>query len=347
MNIQILSRTQALSVDSDQWRQLAENSFYSNPFFEDWMLLPALAHLQTQAEVYLVVAYKEDRLVALFPIKKVRRRWGLGYLSVWKHRHCFLTDPLCVDPSDLTVIINQLMGRFKLSMLRITDHSLYAYGRDIHSNSIVIPESRGAIFKSHNIEQYLLAMPRKTRLENKRISRRFFRQTHASYVTSEDDKKRNWFKAFCELEHSGWKQKVKGSILSSQSDYQFYRAVFRTDTSREKIKFQGLFNESEAFAISFRLISNGHAFDVKTSFNETYKSLYPGVNLELCNMHGLASENFSLVDSCTLSNNYLINRLWPHQRKIYTSLYFHKGPLNQILKRLYQFKNRRALHKKD
>ena len=53
------------------------------------------------------------------------------------------------------------------------------------------------------------------------------------------------------------------------------------------MKFQGLFNDKGAIAMSIRLISNNRGFDIKTSFNESRRALYPGVTLEICNMQDL------------------------------------------------------------
>ena len=340
MRVELLERKQVESIDSLQWQQLANNSVYTNPFYESWNLLSALKFLDKNANVYVATAYKNDQLIALFPVKVIKHKIGIRYLSIWKHEHCFLTDPLCSHPKELAKIINRVIRQLKVMIARFDHHSLYSYGRYVDQHSVVFRASRGAIFDTKNTREYLLTMPRKIRLENKRIAKRFSAKTEAVYETSDTKEKFDWLDAYCHLEHSGWKKSVSGSILSEPNTYQYYLGLQRAAEPLGKIQFQGFFNQQGALAISFRIVSNKRAFELKTSYNEKYKELYPGVNLEIKNMQELESNDYEFVDSCTVSENYLINRLWPNQRQIYTSLYFHGGILGKLLKLVYRFKSR-------
>ena len=239
MEVKILTRKEALSVDKKAWEQLANDSYFTNPFYERWMLAPALEFLQLNDEVRLVVAYKNNELIALFPIKIVRTKWGLRYLTVWKHKQCYLTDPLCSNPVELSLIINRVIRKLKVSVLRITHHSLYSYGRYIDQHSVVFRATRGAILDLKSVREYLLTMPRKVRLENKRIYKRFFEQAEATYATSDDNSTRNWLEEYCRLEHSGWKRKVNGSILSSPGELKYYQALYQKRAGERKNEISG------------------------------------------------------------------------------------------------------------
>lgn len=344
MQVKILHSEQVDQVDVSQWEALAVKSAFTNPFYEPWSLIPALKYLAEETNIRLVVAYKDDALIALFPIELGSRKFGIQYIDVWKHHHCFLTDPLCSQPLELARIMNRVIRSLKLMAVRIRDHSLNSYGRYIDERSVVIKYTRGAIFDTQDVHNHLLTMPRKTRLENKRIERRFLKQTKANYLTSDTSSEIDWLTEFCDLEHAGWKRNANGSILSHHNTHCYYQAMYENARRLDKIKFQGYFNEQGALAISFRVITNNQAFDLKTCYNEEYKSLYPGVILEFANLRDLAQFDYKFVDSCTSTENFLINRIWPDQRSLYTSFYFHGGLLSKLLKTIYRFKKRRYLN---
>ena len=343
MQVKILNSEQANQIDRQQWDKLADQSAFTNPFYESWCLLPAFKFLTENLDIRIVCAYKDDELIALFPIELGKRKLGVQYIDIWKHHHCFLTDPLCSQPLELSRIMNRVIRALNMMAVRIRDHSLFSYGRYIDERSVVLKYTRGAILDTKNTQEYLLTLPRKMRLENKRISKRFFNKTKAEYWTSDTHPEIDWLKAFCDLEHAGWKRTVEGSILSHQNTHHYYQAMHDNAKQMGKIKFQGFFNQQGSLAVAFRIISRNQAFDLKTCYNEDYRELYPGVNLEFANMHDLPQYGYDYVDSCTMSENYLINRIWPDQRSLYTSFYFHGGFVSKVLKIIYRFKNRRAL----
>ncbi len=340
MRVKILTRSQASNIDSTQWNNLASTSLFVNPFYESWSLLPALEFLQKEDEVYVVATYKDDVLNALFPIRLRQSYFGLQYLSLWQHDHCFICDPLCQKTSDLANIFNFVLRKMKVSMMRIPSHSVLSYGQEIDMKSVVFSTTRGAIFNSNELKTHLDNLPRKIRIENRRITNRLFKETNALYITSRDNPERNWLEDYCQLEHAGWKKKAGGSILSEPSVYDYYSSMYKYTKSSKQMEFQGLFYEQTMLAISFRIISKKQAFELKTTYNEQYKKLCPGVVLEIMNLIDLSNSGFKLIDSSTNSDNDLINRLWPEQRTLVNSSYFNRRLSGKLLKIIYKIKNR-------
>ncbi len=340
MQIKILPREQISNVDINQWDTLANSSLFVNPFYESWSLIPALELLQRDDKVYLVAAYTGSKLVALFPIHLKRSYFGIQYLSLWQHEHCFICDPLCQDSSKLARIFNHVLDKMNVSMIRIPQHSELSYGVNVDNSSVVFSSTRGAIFNTADIKNHLDSLPRRTRIENKRITKRLFKETNAVYKTSTDDPNRNWLADYCNLEHQGWKKRVSGSILSDQSVYDYYQCIYDKSKASGRMGFQGISDGDNLLAISFRLTSHDYAFEMKTTYNEQYKRLYPGVVLELLNLIDLSKSKYRFVDSNTSSDNYLINRLWPEQRKLVNSMYFNQRLSGKLLKLLYRLKNR-------
>lgn len=354
MELKIIDRKSIHKIDINDWHRLSEESTYPNPFYEPFILIPALKHLSINRHIKVVCAYKDDCLFALFPIEIIKHKLGFRYISIWKSSECFLCDPLCTNTQGLTLIISRLLRKLQIKILRIDDHSAYSFGRYLDQNSVVFEYERGSVLNTNNVNVDLNNLSRKVRLENKRIKKRFYEKTNAVYLTSKKMPDINWLDEYCQLEHSGWKKTVKGSILSQPNTYAYFKALCEEGEKQGTISYQGLFikseneteknqNNFESLAISIRVSTHKKAFELKTCYSETFKKYYPGVNLELANLNDDELLNFDFVDSCAQPDNSLINRIWPSQRKIYSSIYFHRGILGYILKRVYRFKNRKYL----
>jgi len=340
MKIEILPRDRVLEIDTDQWRRLAELSLFVNPFYEPWCLVPAIEWLQKEDEVYIVTAWENNQLIALFPIHVIKSKFGIAYLSLWQHLQCVICDPLCSDSSKLSKVFNYVLQKMNVSMMRIPTHSELSYGKKIDTSSVVFSSTRGAISNITDVKSHLDSLPSRVRLENKRIIKRLFKETNAIYSISNTSPNRSWMADYCQLEHLGWKKKVSGSILSTPEIEQYYQRIYNNSKDTGRMEFQGIFDGETLLAVSFRITSHNHAFEMKTSYNERYKKLYPGVVLEILNLIELSKSKFQFVDSSTSSDNHLINRLWPEQRNLASSQYFSRSLSGKLLKLLYRIKNR-------
>lgn len=347
MRVEILTRKEAIKISSEQWDYLSDSSKNINPFFERWCLSPALKYLDCEKELYVVVAYIEDQLSVLFPIHIRRHALRFRYISVWQHSQCFFCEPLCINRNLLYEVIHFVMVKMGLSIIRLPIHEKYAFGQDIDSQSISFPFSRGVVSNFSELDSHFEKLPRRTKLENKRIVNRLFSVTGALYICSRKDEERNWLEDYCQLENSGWKGRTGGSIQSTPDVYSYYQEVYNTAINSGRMEFQGLFNQCEVLAISLRICSKNKGFDLKTSYNEMFKELYPGVVLEIQNLKALSNSAFEMIDSCATPGNRLINRIWPEQRNIQLSYYFDRGFIGRVLRWLYKLKIKKTYQKTD
>ena len=91
----MLRGAQALAEIVPAWDELAAAALEPNPFYESWMLRPAIEHLGGE-DVRVVTVRASGKLGALLP---VQGRFGYKGLPVrtmrnWRHRHCLLGTPL-------------------------------------------------------------------------------------------------------------------------------------------------------------------------------------------------------------------------------------------------------------
>src|ERR1700742_3092926 len=86
-----------------QWEDLAAKAVAPNPFYESWMLRPALEHLSDGVDLRVVLIFAPNRarpaepiLCGIFPLERSPRHKGVPCrtLSMWRHKYCQLGTPL-------------------------------------------------------------------------------------------------------------------------------------------------------------------------------------------------------------------------------------------------------------
>ena len=85
----------ALAAIIPAWEALAANACEANPFYEPWILLPAL-RAQGAANFRCVLAWDGEALVGFLPFERLRRYKGLpvATLTSWRHSTLLLCTPL-------------------------------------------------------------------------------------------------------------------------------------------------------------------------------------------------------------------------------------------------------------
>src|SRR5438552_2405850 len=94
--IQVLRDRESLAAIVSPWEELAAHALEPNPFYEPWILLPAL-RAQGEGEQFRCISiWDEGRLLGLFPFERRRRFKGLPVttLTSWRHSAYLLCTPL-------------------------------------------------------------------------------------------------------------------------------------------------------------------------------------------------------------------------------------------------------------
>lgn len=322
MKIEILNRSDINQIDLEQWQKLSSDSIYVNPFYEPWCLVPALRHLDPQKEVYVVATYDGGRLTALFPVYVKSHRLFIRRVAIWKHSQCFLSNPLCLEETPLASIFCYVAQNLSATIFQIKDHTPFSSAHTLDVPNVIIRSTRGAIFFTGEIAEHLKTLPKKQRSENNRIKRRLLEKFDARYQTSRGMPGIDWLDTYCKLEDSGWKRQKNGSIYANPEVRRYYLELHKEAIKSGKIEFQGLFSGDITLAASFRIASRNRAFELKTTYNERFRTYYPGAVLELMNLESIDAGSYQSVDSCTSPENYVVNRLWPDRMDIWNSFYF-------------------------
>jgi hypothetical protein len=338
IDIRLVDRDDAATIDPDAWDLLADNARIPNPFYERWNLLSAVKHLDKSEKVFIVTGYQSGRLVCLFPVCLKRKAVFFPYLMLWQFRDCLMSDVLYDGSVPLTSVFRALMDRLKVQMIVSPTHRKEGFEIAAGCSFCQIRRSRKAVVESTSWEEYQSKLPRKYRKENRRIITRLLEKVGAQYITAEDDLVDRWLPLYMDTENISWKAR-HGHVTSSDINRRNYleEAISRGEKTK-KIEFQALVKDDEVLAVSFRFKAQNNAYEIKTTYNETYKQYHPGVVLELLNIKSVLEKGFTLVDSCAFKNK-VVDRLWPDDVVLYRTVVFKKtiaGKLAQLVYKGYR-----------
>src|SRR5690242_6566051 len=93
--IEVVREPARLAAIVPAWEALAANACEANPFYEPWILLPALT-AQPDAEFRCVLVWDAEQLAGFFPFERQRRYKGMpiATFASWRHRSYLLCTPL-------------------------------------------------------------------------------------------------------------------------------------------------------------------------------------------------------------------------------------------------------------
>lgn len=323
MKLVYYTRAQAGEIPLDAWRKLARRACVSNPFYEHWNLLPALQHLELQAEVTVVTAWKDDELVALFPLHFYLKLPLFQIAYIWKHDECFCTSPLVLDKKTWSKLLPQVLEQRGIHMLISTTQAKQAFVPKHSLHSTRCSYRRPALDASLSFPEMEASWSKKRRKDGNRLLQKTFKKMQANYsnnTTASDCSAA--FEQYKNIEVKGWKGRSGSALTLHPATDRYYQAVIKEGSAHQKVQMQLLSLPEKVIAASLRLVTNDCAFEVKTSYCEDNRNLSPGVMLEMLNMRQLSESTLSRADSCTLAGNRILEALWPKRIAIYNSVYF-------------------------
>jgi len=164
---------------------------------------------------------------------------------------------------------------------------------------------------------------------------RLLGQKDVVYTTVDDELASKWLPLFLNMEGNSWKGKAGRAVEQDNEKLKYLREVVKLGEQRKKIKFQVLQKGHEVLALSFRYVTRNTLYEIKTTYNEKYNKLYPGIVLELLNVQDMLNSDYKLADSCATPHNSVINRIWPDRRDIFRTVLFRRTMLGEVAETFY------------
>lgn len=309
------------------WEDLAANAAEPNPFYEHWMLRPALEHLGGGQEVGIAAVWTEGELSTVVPLVRSRFK-GLPAraLMAWRHPHCLLCTPLVRKGRSAAEAIGALIdwagmaadGAPLLEFRYLVAGGAFdaALSDAIAARGIASLASgaytRGVLRRAADAETYLATISGHTRRASGKKERQLHARGRLEYrVLKPDEDPAGWIEGFLALEAAGWKGQAGSALACSGKNRRFAVEVMREAHRRGRLLASGIDFDGKPIG---RLVCFGAgegAIAFKTAYDESFKTYGPGVLTELHAIREFhAGTALQWIDSFTAPGNALIDRLW-------------------------------------
>ncbi len=321
--VQVLRDRQSLAAIVRPWEELAANALEANPFYEPWVLLPAL-WARGDDDFECVSIWQDATLIGLFPFERKTsfRRLPVATLASWRHSAYLLCTPLV--RADAAHIALQALLRWAVDEASVVellylpasgafDDTLRAVAKTIVRTARF---SRALLVKGSSAEAYMEeAMSAQLRRQVRRNERRLAAMGAETVVVRPGDAIGDEIERFLDLEAGGWKGRQGGALAASAQNLRFGREVLAAAHKRGRLHMVGINCEGRAIARRVTLLAGDGAYAFKTTYDEDYAAYSPGVLAEaLClrEFHDLPGVRW--MDSYTDPDNAIVNRMWKDRR---------------------------------
>ena len=322
--IQVLRDRESLAAIVSPWEELAAHALEPNPFYEPWILLPAL-RAQGEGEQFRCISiWDEGRLLGLFPFERRRRFKGLPVttLTSWRHSAYLLCTPLV--RADAAIECLRALVRWAVSEASVLE-LLYMPANGPFDDALraAAPTvvrtarfSRALLVKGASADAYMEeAMSGQLRRQLRRNERRLREQGMLTLSVGPGADIGDEIERFLELEASGWKGREGGALAASPANLEFGRTVLREAHRRGRLQMVGLDCGDQPIARRCSLLAADGSYAFKTAYDEAFAAHSPGVlaeALSLREFHRLP--NVQWMDSYTEPDNPTVNRMWKDRR---------------------------------
>jgi CelD/BcsL family acetyltransferase involved in cellulose biosynthesis len=339
-SVVICRSLEGVSEHLEAWQSLSENAIEANFFYEPVALLPAIEAFGAGADLYFALIYATDPLrpsgakilCGFLPMQFSPRykQMPVSVLRLWKHPYCFLCTPLLrtgQERETLSAFFDWLEsaecpaklmefssitgdGWFrKLLVDEGNQRASCSFTEDLYNRALFRPDSPEGISGRH-------------KKELRRQQNRLAEKGRLEYVMlKEAAELEGWLQEFLLLEAGGWKGQQGSAFASSETGRRFFEATAKQAFAKNQLMLLALRLDGKAIAMKCNFLSRRGAFAFKIAFDEAFARYSPGVLLELENMRRVKDlPEIAWMDSCAVSEHFMINRLWTERRTIETLL---------------------------
>jgi CelD/BcsL family acetyltransferase involved in cellulose biosynthesis len=338
--IEVVDDVDALRQHVPAWDDLAREAIEPNPFYESWMLVPAAKAFAAGTNLIFVFAYLDgpERLCGFFPLERSRfKRLPISLLRTWRHLHCFLCTPLLRQghaPATMRAFME--WARHDPRGARLLEWNtvpadgpfqrlLIDFFHETGMPSFVEESHLRALWQAReDVDTYLrAALSGGGRQDFRRKRKRLGEQGRLDFRFLEPGGDVElWTRWFLELEASGWKGDMKTALAANPIERDYFIEIARAAFERGQLQLLGLFLDGKPIAFKCNFLAGDGAFVFKPAYDEAYSRFSPGALLELDNMELCHQQQPPIrwMDSCTVPNHPMWNRLWAERRPIQSLL---------------------------
>ncbi len=324
VSVEVLGDAAALQPLVPEWEALAADAAEPNPFYEHWMLLPALEAYGEQG-FRCIVVWDNGKLVGLLPMQLERSYRGLpvGALRSWRHRNMLLCTPL-IQAKSMARVLEALLRVRAAPLIEfdwVAAGSLF-YGAlaeiasaaglpwmvtDAYARALLVrdrdPRERFNSNMKNNLRRWQARLAAAGELRSRRLA--------------PDDDLAAWSAEFMQLEASGWKGRAGSALACREDDRRFVAAIFGEAFRRGRLLITGLDLDGKPLARHIMLTAGEGAVSFKLAYDEAHASCSPGILAEVDNVRQfMETPGLRWIDSNTARESTGYWRVWKDRRTV-------------------------------
>jgi CelD/BcsL family acetyltransferase involved in cellulose biosynthesis len=308
-----------LGALAPEWEALAADAAEPNPFYEHWMLLPALQAYGARGDFRCIAVWEDGALGALFPMRLERRFHGLPLraLRSWGHRNMLICTPLvraktaakCIAAllqSGLAPAIEfDWMAAGGVFYGALADAASAAglpwMVTDAYSRALLVRERDPRGRFNSNMKNNLRRSEARLRALGKLSAVRL--EPGADLAA--------WTQQFTALEAGGWKGRAGSALGCREDDRRFVAEVFAEAFRRGRLLITGLDLDGRPLARHIMLKAGEGAFSFKLAYDEAHANCSPGLLAEVDNVRQfMETPGPRWIDSNTAEESTWYGRVW-------------------------------------
>ena len=326
------------------WDLLVTQASEPNPFFEPWLLIPALR--QWGGGVTIKAWYHYGRLAGLLPVRASRDYYGhrVPHAAGWLHPNAFCGAPLIVSGHEEAFWRAMLAECDRGPTMHLFLHlpKLPAEGPAVAALDRVLAASHRAHYTAEEEHRAFLigggtaaeyrdaALPAKKRKELRRQRTRLAEMGTLTFESVEGDAGlAQWAEEFLALETAGWKGAGRSALASAPDTRTFFAETLAGAAAAGRLERTALRLDGRAIAMLANFITAPGAYGFKTAFDEDYARFSPGMLLQLENLVLIERPGVQWADSCAVEGHPMIERLWRDKRRMVSRNVAIGGPLRR------------------
>jgi len=301
------------------WEALAADAAEPNPFYEHWMLLPALEAYGVR-DFHSLAVWDSGTLIGLFPLRAQRHFHGLPVRSLgcWRHRNMLLWGVPLVRAKSAAKCIAALLESGRAPLV---EFDWISAGGPFYGALVEAAAGCGATWAPSDAYTRAVLLrerdPRPRFNSNMKNNLRRWQARLAPHgeVTpvrlAPGDDVAAWTEEFMRLETSGWKGRAGSALACREDDRRFTEQVFAEAHRRGRLAITGLDLDGRPLARHCMLIAGEGAFTYKIAYDETHEKCSPGILGEVDNVRQfMEAPGPRWIDSNTARENTSYGRVW-------------------------------------
>jgi len=237
-------------------------------------------------ELSLCVAWRDHRLVAVFPLVRRSKRELIGMANV----HTPVFRPLAIDVTARNSVVVAALGdgRRGLKAFGVPSADPALAALRTHSAGVgmrVMEEAAHVspiVDTAGDLEEWRKGSKPRWSAPLERFRRKMGRDHKARFTTIEAPRDlRRELDRGLQVEASGWKGTQGTAILSAPETEKFYRRIAGAFHERGELRVSAIELDDKLAAFDLTLLHRNRLYLVKTGFDEGFRKLAPGLVMRL------------------------------------------------------------------